>query len=117
MPTGHFVADRDLPLGGNINLDHLLDAAGQLIAPLERVELALLLVEEKLNPLMVAVVNIRAMLLPFGRANIQVVELEGRRLLNRSLIVLFGAKNLARNVVSDFLLVQDFAELNDQGFE
>ena len=39
MPAGHLVADRYLPLGRDVHFDHLLDAALQLVAPLERVEL------------------------------------------------------------------------------
>ena len=34
VPAGHLVADRDHPLGGDVDLDHLQHAAGQLVAAL-----------------------------------------------------------------------------------
>ena len=39
------------PLGGDVDLHHLLHAAGQLVAALQRVELPFLLVDEELDPL------------------------------------------------------------------
>ena len=63
VPAGHLVADRDHPLGRDVDLDHLLHAARQLVAALERVELALLLVDEELDPLPVPVVDLLGLLL------------------------------------------------------
>ena len=45
VAAGHLVADRDQPLGGDVDLDHLLHAAGQLVAALQRVELAVACVD------------------------------------------------------------------------
>ena len=45
VAAGHLVADRDHPLGGDVDLHHLQHAAGQLVAALQDVELAVLLVD------------------------------------------------------------------------
>ena len=34
VPAGHLVADRQLPLGGDVHLDHFQHAAGKLVAAL-----------------------------------------------------------------------------------
>src|SRR5205823_14893948 len=57
VPAGHLVADGDDPLGGDVHLDHLLHAAGQLVAALQRVEPPLLLVEQEVDPLEVLAVR------------------------------------------------------------
>ncbi len=64
VPAGHLVADRDLPLGGDVHLDHLLHAAGQLVAALQRVELALLLVEQEIQPFLVPAIDFLTLLAP-----------------------------------------------------
>ena len=46
MAASHLVANGDHALGGNVDLDHLLDTAWQFIASLETVELAILLVDQ-----------------------------------------------------------------------
>ena len=38
VPSGHLVADRDLPLRGDVDLHHLQHAAGQFVAALHAVE-------------------------------------------------------------------------------
>ena len=50
VAAGHLVADRDDPLGGDVDLDHLEHARGELVAALQAVEPALLLVLEGLDP-------------------------------------------------------------------
>ena len=46
VAAGHLVADRDHPLGRDVDLDHLEHARGELVAPLQAVEPAVLLVAE-----------------------------------------------------------------------
>ena len=49
VPAGHLVADRDHPLGGDVDLDHLQHAAAELVAALHRVELAVAVVDRRLD--------------------------------------------------------------------
>ena len=79
VPAGHLVADGDLPFGGHVDLDHLLHAAGQLVAALERVEPAFLLVDQELQPFAVLVVDRLGLLDAFRRTDVQIVQLERGR--------------------------------------
>jgi hypothetical protein len=49
VAAGHLVADREGPLGGDVDLDHLEHAAGQLVAALHVRDLALLLGLDRLD--------------------------------------------------------------------
>ena len=50
VAAGHLVADGDDPLGGDVDLDHLEHARGELVAALQAVEPAVRLVPEGFDP-------------------------------------------------------------------
>ena len=60
VPAGHLVADRNLPLGGDVHLHHLLHAGLQLVAALQRVQLALSILQELLDSLVVPLPEVAA---------------------------------------------------------
>ena len=49
MATGHLVTNLKLALDGDVDLDHLDDARGQLVALLEALDLLLKVLLESLN--------------------------------------------------------------------
>ena len=49
VPAGHLVADGDHTLGGDVDLDHLQHAAAEFVAPFHRVEVAIAVVDGRLD--------------------------------------------------------------------
>src|SRR5262249_19280379 len=94
-----------------------LNAALQLIAPLEAVEFALLLVEEKDQAIMVASVRLVRLLLTIGAADVQTVETKRASLVHRGPVIFVLSQHLAGGGVLDFLLVENRAKVAHQGTE
>ena len=84
------------PLGGDVDLDHLQHARGQLVAALQAVEPALLLVLEGLDPRRVLADDLARPWLPAsGLRRSSALELEPLALLDQVLGVLVAAQRLA----------------------
>ena len=95
VPAGHLVADRDDPLGGDVNLDHLQHARGQLVAALQAVQLAVLLVAEGLDPRAVHADDACVGLALSGLRRSSDFEPEALALLGQNLRVFLAAERLA----------------------
>ena len=76
VPAGHLVADRDHPLGRDVDLDHLQHARGKLVAPLQAVELAVLLVAERLDPGRILADDLAGLGGTLGAPEVEGLELE-----------------------------------------
>src|SRR5439155_15385563 len=86
---------------------HLLNTAGQLVATLERVQLALLFLEEEADALALLLVEIGTLLEALGTADVQLIEPEARGLLEHDLVVLVRAQQAATQRIFQLLLIQD----------
>ena len=95
VAAGHLVADRDDPLGGDVDLDHLEHAGGELVAALQAVEPPLLLVLEGLDPRRVLANDVLGLGRGFGAAEVERLELEPFALLDQVLGILGAAQRLA----------------------
>ena len=95
VAAGHLVADGDDPLGGDVDLDHLQHARGELVAPLQAVDPPLLLVLQGLDPRGVLADRLARLGDRVGAADVERIELEPIALLDQVLGVLGAAQGLA----------------------
>ena len=67
VPAGHLVADRQLPLGGDIDLDHFQHAAGEFVAALHVFHAAIFFLQHRLDARPESAVGVLGLFLGFLR--------------------------------------------------
>jgi len=115
VASGHLVPHRDHALGGDVHLDHLEHAAAKLVAALHGIELAVAVVDGRLDGGPRLLVDPLHLGLLLGAADLQGVEAEPRRLLGDVAVLL--VLHQRRAVLVGQLALQRLLDLGDQGSE
>ncbi len=104
VSAGHLVAHGNLPLGGHVNLDHLLHAAGQFVSAFERVQLAILVIDQEEHSFAESVIDLVRIFNLVGGTDFQIGNLESTGSFGDRLILPIQTQML------NFFLFQHFGQ-------